>query len=81
MKSYRVFSIVLISLICISVNAQVFVGGNFGFNTTNSKSQNGVTTTTKGSNFNFSLTPIVGKFLSEKFAVGVELIIFEARPF
>jgi opacity protein-like surface antigen len=73
MKSYRVFSIFLFSFICISVNAQVFVGGNFGFNTTNNKSLDGATTTLKGSNFSFALSPIVGKFLSEKFAVGVEL--------
>jgi opacity protein-like surface antigen len=73
MKSYRVFSIFLFSLICISVNAQVFVGGNFGFNTTNNKILDGATTIQRGSNFNFALSPLVGKFLSEKFAVGVEL--------
>jgi hypothetical protein len=73
MKSYRAFSIVLFSLIFISSNAQVFVGGNFGFNTANNKSLYGTTTTQEGSNFSFTLSPIVGKFLSEKFAVGVEL--------
>ena len=73
MKSYRVFSIVLFSLLFISVNAQVFVGGNFGFSTTNNKSQFGATTTSKGSDYDFTLSPIMGKFLSEKFAVGVEL--------
>jgi outer membrane protein len=73
MKSYRVFSIILFSLICISVNAQVFVGGNLGFNTANNKFLDGGTTTSKGSNFNFSLSPFVGKFLTEKVAVGVEL--------
>lgn len=73
MKSYRVFLIILFSLICISVNAQVFVGGNFGFNTTNNKYLDGATTIQKGSNYNFYLSPIVGKFLSEKFAVGVAL--------
>lgn len=73
MKSYRVFSIFLFSLICFSVNAQVFVGGTFGFITTNIKYLDGATTTLKGSNFNFTLSPFVGKFLSEKFAIGIKL--------
>ena len=73
MKSYRVFSIVLFSFICLSTNAQVFVGGNFGFNTTNNKSLDVAASTQNGSNFSFSFSPIAGKFLSEKLAIGVEL--------
>lgn len=73
MKSYHVILIVLFSLICTSLNAQVFVGGNFGLNTANNKSRDGSTAATTGSDFNFSLSPFVGKFLTEKFAVGFEL--------
>jgi len=73
MKFYHVFSIVLFSFICISVNAQIFVGGNFGFNTTTNKSVAGAATTQNGSNFSFALSPYVGKFLSEELAIGVEL--------
>jgi outer membrane protein len=73
MKYYHVFSTVLFSFICISVDAQVFVGGNFGFNTTNNKTIAGAATTQNSSNFSFALSPYVGKFLSEKLAIGVEL--------
>lgn len=71
MKSSSFFSIVLFSFFCISLNAQVFIGGNFGFNTTNHKSGDG----NKTSNYSFNLSPSVGKFLSEKFAIGAALDI------
>jgi outer membrane protein len=51
------------------------VGGNIGFNTGNQKSLDGSVTTGKGSNFNLDLSPNVGKFLSEKVAVGIALNI------
>jgi outer membrane protein len=75
MKSYRAFFIALLSFLCISLNAQVFVGGNFSFNTSNAKTDDGATTIHKVSNYNFALSPKVGKFLSEKVAVGMALNI------
>jgi hypothetical protein len=66
MKSSSVLLIVLFSFFCISLNAQVFIGGNFGFTTSNHKSDNG----NKTSNYSLNLSPIAGKFLSEKFAIG-----------
>jgi hypothetical protein len=71
MKSYRVFFIALLSFFCFSLNAQVFIGGNFGFNTTNNKTADG----NKTSGYSLSLSPYAGKFLSDKFAVGVALDI------
>jgi hypothetical protein len=73
MKSYRFYLIVLISLIAISLKGQVFVGGNFGFNSASNKAQDGATITHKDSNYRFSLSPYGGIFLSEKFALGIEL--------
>jgi outer membrane protein len=74
MKSCRVILIALFSFIYISLNAQVFVGGSFGFNTSNSE-HNATTTTNKVSNYNLDLSPRVGKFLSEKLAIGLALDI------
>jgi hypothetical protein len=75
MKSGRVFFIVLFSAFCISLNAQVFVGGNVGFNAANDKTNDGGTIIGKSSNYSISISPNIGKFLSEKFAIGVALDI------
>jgi opacity protein-like surface antigen len=75
MKSSRVLLIALFSFFCISINAQVFVGGNFGFNTTSDKTDYGGIPSDKTSNYGFSFTPNIGKFLSEKFAIGLALDI------
>jgi len=74
MKS-KIILLLTLSIFCISLNAQVFVGGNIGFNSGNQKSVDGSTTTGKGSNFSLDFTPNVGKFLSEKVAVGIALDI------
>jgi hypothetical protein len=75
MKFCRVFFIVFFSLFLINLNAQVFVGGKFRFYTSNHKTDDGATTTDKRSNYSFDLSPEVGKFLSEKFAIGFALDI------
>jgi hypothetical protein len=75
MKSCRVLLIALFSFFCISINAQVFVGGNFGFNTTSDKTDYGGIPSDKTSNYDFSFAPNIGKFLSEKFAIGLALDI------
>jgi opacity protein-like surface antigen len=49
------------------------VGGTVRFNTSNSE-QNG-TTPNKSSNYEFNLNPSIGKFLSEKTAIGLALDI------
>jgi len=71
MKSNSFYLIVLFSFFCISLNAQVFIGGNFGFNTSNHKTGDG----NKTSNYSLNLSPNIGKFLSEKFAIGAALDI------
>jgi outer membrane protein len=74
MKSCRVLLSVLFIFIYIGLNAQVFVGGSVRFNTSNSE-HNGTTTANKVSNYSLDLSPRVGKFLSEKLAIGLALDI------
>ena len=74
MKSSHVIFIFLFSFLCVNLNAQYFVGGNFGLNLSNDKSDNGVTTS-KSTYYNFYLSPSAGKFLSEKVAIGLALNI------
>jgi hypothetical protein len=73
MKKSRVFLIVLFSFFYVSLNAQVFVGGNFGLSTSGGSTYNGTTTTDKTSGFSSVLSPKAGIFLSEKLAVGAAL--------
>jgi len=79
MKTFKVFLIVLFSLFCVNLNAQFFVGGNLKFNTSNHKTDDGTTTTQETSNYSFDLSPEVGKFLSEKFAIGFAFDISLSR--
>ena len=69
MKSCKLFLIVLLSFIYISLKAQVFVGGSVRFNTFNTEESG--TSTNRSSNYNFNLNPSAGKFLSEKTAIGL----------
>lgn len=57
----------------ISVQAQYFVGGRFGFNTSGGSSEVGGTSSDKPKSTSFNFSPKVGMFLSEKLAVGAEL--------
>jgi opacity protein-like surface antigen len=73
MKSCKVFLIAICSFIFINLNAQVFVGGNAGFNTSNDN--RGGTISRKSSSYDLNLQPKAGKFLSENLAVGLALHI------
>jgi hypothetical protein len=73
MKSCRVFLIAFCSFFFINLNAQVFVGGSVGFNTSNDKEEGA--TMQKSSSYYLSLRPKAGKFLSEKLAIGLALDI------
>ena len=75
MKSAKFLLIALFSIFYVSLNAQNFVGGNFGLNTTGGSTSNGTSTTDKPSSYSFDLTPKAGMFLYEKLAVGAALDI------
>lgn len=72
MKSFRALLISLLSIICISINAQVFLGGGIRFNTANSE-HSGSLSTEKTSNYSLGLSPSAGKFLSDKLTLGLAL--------
>lgn len=73
MKSCKVFLIAICSFVFINLNAQLFVGGNAGFNTSNNNVEGN--TSWKSSSYNLNLRPNAGKFLSEKLAIGLALDI------
>jgi outer membrane protein len=73
MKSYRAFLIALFSLFCVILNAQYFAGGSISLNTFGGTYDNGTTKTDKTSSFGFNISPRIGKFVSEKIAIGVGL--------
>ena len=70
MKTNRIILIVIFVLFPFILNAQVFLGGNFGLNISGGNIDNGTITTDKPSTVSFNISPMVGKFLSEKVAVG-----------
>lgn len=73
MKTNRIFLIAFFAFFCVSLNAQVFVGGNFSLNTSGGSTTNGAVKTDRPSSFNFDLMPKAGIFLSEKLAAGAAL--------
>jgi hypothetical protein len=73
MKTRKIILISLISLFYVSVNAQVFVGGNFSINLSGGTHDNGTTTINNPAVFGMHFTPQFGKSLSEKVAVGIGL--------
>lgn len=73
MKSYKILLVSLFAFFTIGLNAQIFVGGNFGMNFSNGRTEDVNTNTDKPSIFSFNLSPRIGKFLSEKVAAGVSL--------
>ena len=79
MKYYKLIFIGLFTFFCFSLNAQFFVGGSVGLNTSGGSIDNGTTTTDKASSFSFDFQPKVGRFLSEKLAVGAALDISFSR--
>jgi hypothetical protein len=73
MKTIRLIISVFLTFIFFNLNAQVFIGGNIGFNTSGGSIDNNGISTDKPTTTSFNLSPIVGKFLSENFAVGAAL--------
>ncbi|MBK9391137.1 MAG: hypothetical protein IPN68_13450 [Bacteroidetes bacterium] len=76
MKLFRLFLIVFFSGIIINLNAQVFVGGSVGFNTSSDKHEG--SSDQKSSIYNLNLKPVAGKFLSDKMALGLALDLYLA---
>lgn len=73
MKLYRVILIALFSLLCLGLNAQVFIGGGIGFSSTTDEKENLNVLADKSSSMVFTFSPNVGGFVSENLALGIEL--------
>ena len=71
MNSFKIILITICSFFFINLNAQLFVGGNVGFNTSNSDNEQ--TIPQKSSSYNLNIRPFAGKFLSEKLAIGLAI--------
>jgi opacity protein-like surface antigen len=79
MKSVRIVMIVFFGLFSFILNGQVFIGGNFGLNTSGGSFDNGTITVDKTSSVSFSILPMVGIFLSENVAVGASVNLSLSR--
>jgi len=74
MKIFYSFLILLLpAFFSNRLNAQMFAGGNLGFNNSSSKSYTGTTLGTKSVSNSISLSPLAGKYLSPKTAAGLSL--------
>ncbi len=70
----RILLAIAVLVACnVGAQAQYFVGGQFGFNTTGGSQKSGGVTVDKPKTTLFSLSPSVGKFISDKLAVGASL--------
>ena len=79
MKPYRFLLIALFSFSFISSNGQFFAGGNIQLNSSNAKTRYANDLTHDAANFSFTVSPIIGTFLSEKLALGLELNLALSR--
>jgi hypothetical protein len=80
MKSIKFIAIAVFAIVCINTNAQLFVGGNFGFYTSGGSIDNGTTSVDKPSTLGFGLSPMVGTFISDDIAIGAKLnLAFQKR--
>lgn len=70
MKSVKVALISLFVLFSVGLNAQVFVGGNFGLRLSGGTNDDNSKKPTK---FELNIAPTAGKFISDKTAIGVSL--------
>lgn len=74
-----VAAVATLVLFSFGAQAQYFVGGQFGFNTTGGSEKTGNITVDKPKTTYFNFSPKAGKFLSEKIAVGIALNVMTQR--
>jgi|WetSurMetagenome_2_1015567.scaffolds.fasta_scaffold00921_7 outer membrane protein len=73
MKASRIILIALFSFLCAGLSAQTFVGGSFRINASGNKTSDGSSTSQGPTTFGVNITPTIGRFVSEKVAIGVGL--------
>jgi hypothetical protein len=79
MKTIRFIALVFFTFLFFNLNAQVFVGGNLGFNTSGGSHDNGTVKTDNTTSTGFTFAPKIGKFLSDKTAIGIALNLSLSR--
>lgn len=79
MKSFKGPLILFFIFFFYNLNAQFFAGGNIHFSSSTDKSEFGNNTTYDASNLSFSVSPFIGKFLSDKLACGLEIDLTASR--
>ena len=67
------FSVLFACMMVICVQAQVFVGGSFGFDYSEYKESSGSTTYKGPAVFAFEFSPMVGFYLTDNFAIGTKI--------
>jgi hypothetical protein len=70
MKTKAILTGFIAAFICISLNAQVFVGGSLSANLVKSK-QDGTASSDAHKSYSLAVSPVIGKFFSDKIAAGV----------
>lgn len=63
----------------MTLNAQIFLGGNIGFSSTGGSVDNGNTTTDKPTTYSFNISPMMGEFKNENLAYGLVLNFIGGR--
>jgi hypothetical protein len=71
MKNFKLILVVLFTFLFLNANAQVFIGGDFGISSSSYKTLSDNSTEYKQSGFGYSLSPLFGKFLTDKIALGI----------
>lgn len=79
MKHFLTVALVLGALTARAQQGSLYVGGQVGFNTSNTEVDNGNTTTTTRKASNYSFSPEVGTFLSNQLQLGVGVTISGTR--
>ena len=74
MKKVIISFVVLVAAICSS-NAQVFVGGELGMGFDGGNTKHGSTTVDSPTTFEVRVSPKVGFYLNDNFAIGVEVLL------
>jgi outer membrane protein len=73
MKFIRIIPFLFLNFFVLAINAQVFIGGNFDASISNRKDLDNSPITTKTTGYSFNVSPTVGKFLSDKVAMGIRI--------
>jgi outer membrane protein len=73
MKTKSIFTGFIAAFICMSLNAQVFVGGGISANMHTTKYDVGSSNSETIKYHSIGLSPTIGKFLTDKLAIGIEI--------